>query len=316
MSVSDPVADMLTKIRNAAAAGHEKVDVPSSKLKLEIVKILKTEGFIKNFKRLNDAGENTIRMFLKYDDNESPVIHGIERVSTPGRRVYSGYKMLPRVYNGYGTLILSTSVGVITGKHASEKQVGGELICKVWSEATVSRIGKLPVAIPAGVKVSVADGSLTVEGPKGKLSRSYNAMVQVKLENSEVLVTRVNETKEARSFHGLYRNLIHNMVVGVSQGFSKTLVINGVGYRAEVQGKLLVMALGYSNDFIALIPEGIEVKVEPQGNKVIISGIDKEKVGEFAAQIRKLRLPEPYKGKGIRYETEVIKRKVGKTGVK
>ena len=132
MSVSDPVADMLTKIRNAAAAGHEKVDVPSSKLKLEIVKILKTEGFIKNFKRLNEAGASTIRMFLKYDDKELPVIHGIEKVSTPGRRVYSGYKMLPRVYNGYGTLILSTSVGVITGKHASEKQVGGELICKVW----------------------------------------------------------------------------------------------------------------------------------------------------------------------------------------
>ena len=139
MSVSDPVADMLTKIRNAAAAGHEKVDVPSSKLKLEIVKILKTEGFIKNFKRLNDAGENTIRMFLKYDDNESPVIHGIERVSTPGRRVYSGYKMLPRVYNGYGTLILSTSVGVITGKHASEKQVGGELICKVCCRRFMDR---------------------------------------------------------------------------------------------------------------------------------------------------------------------------------
>ena len=170
----------------------------------------------------------------------------------------------------------------------------------------MSRIGKLPVVIPAGVKVTIADNSLTVEGPKGKLSRSYNTMVQVKLENAAVSVTRVNETKEARAFHGLYRNLIHNMVVGVSQGFSKTLVINGVGYRAEVQGKLLVMALGYSNDFIALIPEGIEVKVEPQGNKVIISGIDKEKVGAFAAQIRKLRLPEPYKGKGIRYETEAM----------
>ena len=180
----------------------------------------------------------------------------------------------------------------------------------------MSRIGKLPVAIPAGVKVNITDGSITVEGPKGKLSRTFNTLVQVKLDSSTVSVTRLNETKEARSFHGLYRNLIHNMVVGVSQGFSKTLIINGVGYRAEVQGKLLVMALGYSNDFIALIPEGIEVKVEPQGNKVIISGIDKEKVGEFAAQIRKLRLPEPYKGKGIRYETEVIKRKVGKTGVK
>lgn len=180
----------------------------------------------------------------------------------------------------------------------------------------MSRIGKLPVAIPAGVKVTIADNMLTVEGPKGKLSQSYNPLVEVKLEDSAVSVTRVNETKEARSFHGLYRNLIRNMVMGVSEGFSKTLIINGVGYRAEVQGKMLVMALGYSNDFIALIPEGIDVKVEPQGNKVIISGIDKEKVGEFAAQIRKLRLPEPYKGKGIRYDNEVIKRKVGKTGVK
>lgn len=180
----------------------------------------------------------------------------------------------------------------------------------------MSRIGKLPVEVPAGVKVSIADGMLTVEGPKGKLSQSYNPLVTVELKDSAITVTRKNESKEARSFHGLYRNLIHNMVVGVSQGFSKTLVINGVGYRAEVQGQLLVMALGYSNDFSALIPEGLEVKVEPQGNKIIVSGINKQQVGEFAAQIRKLRLPEPYKGKGIRYETEVIKRKVGKTGVK
>lgn len=180
----------------------------------------------------------------------------------------------------------------------------------------MSRIGKLPVAIPAGVKVSIANDNLTVEGPKGKLSRSYNPLVEVVMNDGVISVTRKNETKEARSFHGLYRKLIQNMVVGVTQGFSKTLIVNGVGYRAEVQGKMLVLLLGYSNDFIALIPEGIEVKVEPQGNKIIISGIDKEKVGEFAAQIRKLRLPEPYKGKGIRYDTEIIKRKVGKTGVK
>ena len=132
MSVSDPIADMLTKIRNAASAGHESVDVPSSKMKWEIISILKSEGYIKNFKKMTQEGAGNIRVFLKYDDNELPVIHGIEKVSAPGRRVYSGYKMLPRVYNGYGTLILSTSVGVITGKHASEKQVGGELICKVW----------------------------------------------------------------------------------------------------------------------------------------------------------------------------------------
>jgi len=132
MSVSDPIADMLTKIRNAASAGHEKVDVPTSKLKLEIVKILKTEGYIKNFKKVTQDNSNVIRIFLKYDDENVPVIHGIKKISTPGRRVYSGYKDLPRVYNGYGTVIVSTSLGVTTGKKASEKMVGGELICQVW----------------------------------------------------------------------------------------------------------------------------------------------------------------------------------------
>ena len=132
MSASDPVADMLTKVRNAAIAGHEKVDVPASKLKLEIVKIMKTEGYIKNFKKLQEDGKNIIRIFLKYDEENKPVIHGVKKISTPGRRVYSGYKDLPRVYNGYGTVIVSTSSGVTTGKKASEKMVGGELVCKVW----------------------------------------------------------------------------------------------------------------------------------------------------------------------------------------
>ncbi|MBQ9631144.1 MAG: 30S ribosomal protein S8 [Treponema sp.] len=132
MSASDPVADMLTKVRNAALVRHEKVDIPTSKLKLEIVKILKTEGYIKNFKKLQEDGQNIIRIFLKYDDNNNSVIHGLKRISTPGRRVYSGFKDLPRVFNGYGTLIVSTSAGVTTGKKAVEKMVGGELICSVW----------------------------------------------------------------------------------------------------------------------------------------------------------------------------------------
>ena len=132
MSASDPVADMLTKVRNAAIAGHEKVDVPASKLKLEIVKIMKTEGYIKNFKKLQEDGKNIIRIFLKYDEENKPVIHGVKKISTPGRRVYSGYKDLPRVYNGYGTVIVSTSSGVTTGKKASEKMVGGELVCTIW----------------------------------------------------------------------------------------------------------------------------------------------------------------------------------------
>ena len=132
MAMSDPIADMLTKIRNASMARHEKVDISTSKLKLEIVKILKTEGFIKNFKKIQAEGSNVIRIFLKYDEADDPVLHGVEKVSKPGRRVYSGYKELPRVHNGYGTLIVSTSGGVTTGRKAVEKQMGGELICTVW----------------------------------------------------------------------------------------------------------------------------------------------------------------------------------------
>ena len=133
MAASDPIADMLTKVQNAARAGHEKVDIPTSKMKLEIVKILKTVGYIKNFKKIQDENNHVvIRIFLKYDDANKAVIHGMKKISTPGRRVYSGYKELPRVYNGYGTLIVSTSSGVTTGKKASEKMVGGELICQVW----------------------------------------------------------------------------------------------------------------------------------------------------------------------------------------
>ncbi len=132
MSVSDPIADMLTKIRNASAAKHEKVDVSSSNLKLQIIKILKNEGFIKNFKKVTKDDLPFIRIFLKYDDNQVPVIHGIKRVSTPGRRVYCGYKDLPSIYNGIGVVVVSSSTGVITGKKAKEARVGGELICTVW----------------------------------------------------------------------------------------------------------------------------------------------------------------------------------------
>ncbi len=132
MSVSDPVADMLTKIRNASIAKFEKVDVTPSKLKLEIVKILKNEGFVKNFKKVSENGNTVIRIFLKYDDENRPIIHGLKRVSKPGRRVYSGYRVMPRVFNGFGTVIVSTSTGVTTGRKALEKKVGGEVICTVW----------------------------------------------------------------------------------------------------------------------------------------------------------------------------------------
>jgi large subunit ribosomal protein L6 len=179
----------------------------------------------------------------------------------------------------------------------------------------MSRIGKIPVKVPAGVKVTFAGEVMTVEGPKGKLTQKYHPVISFEDKGAEIVVSRANEEKQTKAFHGLYRNLLNNMVTGVSAGFSKTLIITGVGYRAEVQGKLLMMSLGYSNDIYVGIPDGITITAEG-GSKVTVSGIDKQRVGELSAQIRKLRPPEPYKGKGIRYEKEKIRRKVGKSGVK
>lgn len=179
----------------------------------------------------------------------------------------------------------------------------------------MSKIGKLPVAIPAGVTVTVTGNTVAVKGPKGELKQDFASDIKVEVKDNEVILSLLNETKQANAFHGLYRNLIHNMVVGVTTGFTKTLVITGVGYRAEIQGKVLMLNLGFSNDIFVTIPEGLTVVADAQG-KLTISGIDKQLVGEFSAQIRKLRMPEPYKGKGIRYDNEVIRRKVGKTGVK
>ena len=179
----------------------------------------------------------------------------------------------------------------------------------------MSRIGRLPVAIPAGVTVSVADGNVvTVKGPKGTLVRTFVPELTIEVKDNEVLVSRPNDLKREKSLHGLTRTLIHNMVEGVSNGFSKTLEVNGVGYRAVRQGKKLTLSLGYSHPVEMEDPEGIETKVD--GNKIIVSGVSKEKVGQYAAEIREKRKPEPYKGKGIKYETEVIRRKVGKTGKK
>lgn len=180
----------------------------------------------------------------------------------------------------------------------------------------MSRIGIKPIQVPQGVKVTVGADLVTVEGPKGKLTQSYLPEVEIKVEGTSVCVTRKAETKQARAYHGLYRNLVNNMVIGVSAGFTRTLIINGVGYKAEAQGKILILSLGYSNDFAVGIPEGISAAVEANGQKIVLAGRDRQAIGKFASEIRGLRLPEPYKGKGIRYEDEKIKKKVGKTGVK
>ncbi len=179
----------------------------------------------------------------------------------------------------------------------------------------MSRIGRLPVAIPAGVTVSAANNIVTVKGPKGSLSQEIKPEITVEVKGNEVVVSRANDEKLVKSYHGLYRQLINNMVEGVTKGFSKTLVINGVGYRAELKGKILVLALGYSTIIEYMIPEGITITADGP-SKITVSGIDKAQVGQVCAEIRSLRGPEPYKGKGIKYETENIRRKVGKSGGK
>ncbi|MGB3472575.1 MAG: 50S ribosomal protein L6 [Erythrobacter sp.] len=175
----------------------------------------------------------------------------------------------------------------------------------------MSRIGKKPVAIPGGVTASVDNGTISVKGPKGTLTMGLSDLIDYKVEGDEIKVNPANDTKLARSFWGMHRTLVANLVEGVTDGFTKTLEITGVGYRAKAQGKTLKLELGFSHDVDLAVPEGIEVKT-PDQTTVEISGIDKQAVGQFAAEIREFRKPEPYKGKGIKYRGEYIFRKEGK----
>jgi len=179
----------------------------------------------------------------------------------------------------------------------------------------MSRIGRAPITIPAGVDVKIDNSVITVKGPKGTLTKTLHPAIKVDVQDGVIHVTRSSDERTDRALHGLTRTLINNMVVGVTQGFTKELEINGVGYRAQKQGKQLVMNLGYSHQVFVDEIEGIHIEV-PNPNRIVISGIDKQLVGQFAADVRSKRPPEPYKGKGIKYVNEVIRRKEGKTGAK
>lgn len=179
----------------------------------------------------------------------------------------------------------------------------------------MSRIGKLPIQIPSGVKVAVADNTVTVEGPKGKLSQTVSPLISVEVKDNAVVLSRQNDERESRAFHGLYRSLVKNMVEGVSKGYKKTLVITGVGYKAEVQGKILLLSLGYSTQIMYQIADGLKISCDGP-NKIIVEGIDKQHVGQTCIEIKNLRPVEPYKGKGIKFDGEYVRRKVGKSGTK
>jgi large subunit ribosomal protein L6 len=179
----------------------------------------------------------------------------------------------------------------------------------------VSRIGRLPVKIPKGVKVSVQEGRVLLEGPKGKVTQEYAPEVSVKVEGDSVVVSRADDSRKAKSLHGLYRNLLKNELIGLSDGFAKSLAITGVGYKAEVKGKSLVLTLGYSTPIEYPIPTGVTMEVE-NNTKITVKGSDRQQVGQICSEIRSFRPVEPYKGKGIKYEGEYVRRKVGKSGIK
>ena len=314
MSLTDPVADMLTRIRNACSAGHRRVDMPVSKLKAEVARLLRDNHYIADFKVLDDGGAGVLRLYLKYH-NELPVIRELRRVSTPGLRRYVKCRELPRVKNGLGMAIVSTPKGLMTDREARSAEPGRRAARRRLVGGAMSRIGKKPVTLPKGVAVEIQGNTVAVKGPKGELRRTLHSEMQVAMADGQVTVARPSEEKRHKALHGLSRTLVQNMVDGVSKGFSKTLEIQGVGYKAEAKPYGVNLIVGYSHPVKYEAPKGIKISVE--NNTVVkIEGADKEPVGQVAAELRSVRPPEPYKGKGIRYQGEQVRRKAGKTGAK
>ena len=277
-----------------------------------MLEVLKSEGYIRDYATVEHSdGRSEFEIELKYFDGE-PVIREIERVSKPGRRVYVSVKNLPRINNGLGVAIVSTPEGRDGGSCRPRRQCRRRNpLYGVLRGPTMSRIGKKPVAIPSGVTATVEGQTVKMKGPKGALALVLPDDVMVKMDKGAIKVDPRTETKRARSMWGTSRTLVANLVTGVTKGFEDKLDITGVGYRASVQGKNLQIALGYSHDVIYPIPEGIAI-VTPKPTEILITGIDKQKVGQVAAEIRGFRPPEPYKGKGVRYSGEYIFRKEGK----
>ena len=290
--MTDPIADYLTRLRNAIQAKHRVVEVPASNLKKEITKILFEKGYILNYKFVEDGPQGTIKVALKYDPvNKVNAIKKLERISSPGLRQYTGYKDMPRVINGLGIAIISTSKG------------------------------KLPISIPAGVTVTLKDDVVTVKGPKGEMSQYVNPAINVTIEDGHVVLAEnenamLDNPKQKHAFHGLYRSLVHNMVVGVSEGYKKELELVGVGYRASNQGNIIELALGYTHSIFIQLPPEVKVETKSERNKnplIILESCDKQLLGQVCSKIRSFRKPEPYKGKGIKFVGEEIRRKSGKS---
>ena len=300
-------------MRNAIQAKHRVVEVPASNLKKEITKILFEKGYILNYKFVEDGPQGTIKIALKYDAvNKVNAIKKLIRISTPGMRKYTGYKDMPRVINNDEQ----------RGCRPQDRWRGSLLRLLIEGGIIMSRIGKLPISIPAGVTINVSDDNkVTVKGPKGEMSQTVDPSIKVNIADGEVTFEIVEEndtveTKQKQAFHGLYRSLINNMVVGVSEGYKKEMELVGVGYRVSNQGNLLEFALGYTHPILLQLPSEIKVETKSERNQnplIILESCDKQLLGQVCAKIRSFRKPEPYKGKGILFVGEQIRRKSGKS---
>ena len=315
MTMTDPIADFLTRLRNANSAYHDEVTLPHSKIKANIAEILKAEGYITDFRTEDARVGKSLVVQLKYGPSRERSIAGLRRVSKPGLRVYAKSTNLPRVLGGLGVAIISTSSGLLTDRQAARQRRGRRSPrLRVVREIDMSRIGKQPVLVPAGVDVTIDGQNVSVKGPKGALALAVAEPISVsRNDDGAIVVARPDDERLNRSLHGLSRTLVANLITGVTEGYTTKMEIFGVGYRVQLKGNTLEFALGYSHPVIIEAPEGITFAVETP-TKFSITGIDKQKVGQISANIRRLRRPDPYKGKGVRYEGEQIRRKVGKTG--
>jgi large subunit ribosomal protein L6 len=290
MSMSDTIADLLTRIRNAQRADKASVSIPFSKMKHSICKVLEQEGYIESTEITGENKKNLMVM-LKYYEGK-PVIENIKRISKPGLRIFKSSKQVPMVKNGLGICIVSTSHGVMTDKEAREKNYGGK-----------------PIELPENTKFSINANLIDIEGPMGKLSFTKHDNISVDQQEGSIFVKTTDEEQVALS--GTTRALLSNMIHGVSKGWIKKLKMIGVGYRAKADSKNLEITVGFSHPVNYPIPEGLKIET-PAQTEIVITGIDKQKVGQAAAEIRAYRPPEPYKGKGIRYEDEVVIKKEAK----
>ncbi len=321
MVVTDP--SRICSHASMQIAHHETVDVPASNMKKSIAQILLSEGYIKGFTVIDDGVQGLVRINLKYGPDKIKAITGLKRISAPACGFtpaktrsprFSGFRHRDHIHQ-QGRYDQPGSARAGRGRRSARLRLVScqdpNPISKRCSP--MSRIGKLPVSVPAGVTITVEkDNTVNVQGPKGQLSTKIDGAMKIEIEDGVLRVLRPDDDKENRALHGLSRSLIHNMVVGVTNGFTKNLEIVGVGYRAQKNGQNLVLNMGYSHP-VEFAPSGITFDV-PSPNKIHVAGIDKQLVGQIAADIRGVRPPEPYKGKGIKYENEIIRRKEGKTG--